>query len=325
MSSLLVFGLSHRTARVGQREKASLAEPAARALLRMLGLESAVISTCNRTEIVAIGADPDVLSRALVAHSRITGFELARASYLHCGDDAARHLFRVAASLDSIVVGESEVQGQVRAARELAREEGTLGLELERAFACALRAGSRARAQTRLAEGAVSVSSVAVELARAALGELHGSRALLVGAGRAAEATARALLGHGVSELVVANRSSRTATQLAARFGGRAVGLDGLARELRDADVVIASTDAPGTVIDARHVTPGRRVLIDIAVPRDIDPRAGDLPGIRLLNIDDLERVMQANLDGRRREAVRAEAIVELEVRRFAARDARAA
>jgi len=334
MTSLLVFGLSHRTARIEQREKASLAEPAARALLRALAANAAVsdcavISTCNRTEIAAIAADPGVaaaaLSRALVAHSRITAFELARASYRFCDEDAARHLCRVAASLDSMVVGESEVQGQVRAARELARDEGTLGPRLDRAFTCALRAGSRARTRTRLAEGAVSVSSVAVELARAALGDLHGSRALLVGAGRAAEATARALLGHGVSEIVVANRSSLTATRLAARFGGRAVGLDGLARELRDADVVISSTDAPGTVIDARQVTPGRRVLIDIAVPRDIDPRAGDLPGVRLHNIDDLDRVVQANLDGRRRAAVRAEAIVELEVRRFAAQDAEAA
>jgi glutamyl-tRNA reductase len=330
MSPLLVLGLSYRTAPVQQREKASLAAPAARALLRSLRADAAVsgcavICTCNRTEIAAVAADPAALSRALVAHSRITAFELARASYLFAGEDAARHLFRVAASLDSMVVGESEIQGQVRAARELARDAGTLGPQLDRAFACALRAGGRARAQTRLAAGAVSVSSVAVEFARDALGDLDGSRALLVGAGRAAEATARALLGHGVSEIVVANRSPLTATRLAARFGGRAVGLEDLTRELRAADVVVSSTNAPGTVIDARHVPPGRRILIDIAVPRDIDPRAGDVRGARLHNIDDLERVVMANLDGRRREAARAEAIVEHELQRFIVRDAEAA
>jgi glutamyl-tRNA reductase len=330
VSALLILGLSYRTARIQQREKASLPAPAATALLRALRAdaavsECAVICTCNRTEIAAVSDDPAPLSEALVVHSRISAFELARASYLLAGEDAARHLFRVAASLDSMVVGESEIQGQVRAARELARDAGTLGPQLDRAFACALRAGSRARTRTRLAEGAVSVSSVAVELARDALGELHGSRALLVGAGRAAEATARALLGRGVSEIVVANRSALTATRLAARFGGRAVGLEDLTTELRAADVVVSSTNAPGTVIDARHVAPGRRILIDIAVPRDIDPRAGDVLGVRLHNIDDLQRVVEANLDGRRREAARAEAIVECEVQRFVARDAEAA
>ena len=327
MTSLLVLGLSHRTARVEQREKAALTELAARAVLRDtvdVG-ECVVLSTCNRTEIAVVADDPSLPAAAVVAHSRISAFELARASYLLWDEAAVRHLFRVAASLDSMVVGESEIQGQVRAARELARDEGTLGPQLDRVFAGALRAGSRVRTQTRLAEGAVSVSSVAVELARTALGDLRGRRALLVGAGRAAEATARALLGQGVSELVVANRSWGTATRLALRFGGRAVGLERLARELQGADVVISSTDAPGTIIRADDVGPGSRVLIDIAVPRDIDPRAGELPGVRLHNIDDLERVVEANRNGRRREAARAEAIVECEVRRFAARDAEAA
>jgi glutamyl-tRNA reductase len=274
MTSVLVLGLSHRTARVEQREKASLAEPAARALLRALRdtravSECAVLSTCNRTEIAAVADDPSAaaaaLSRSLVEHSRISAFELWRASYLLCDETAVRHLFRVAASLDSMVVGESEIQGQVRSARELARDVGTVGKQLDRAFACALRTGSHVRTQTRLAEGAVSVCSVAVELARTALGEL------------------------------------------------------------RAADVVISSTDAPDTIISVDGVAPGRRVLIDIAVPRDIDARAGDVPGVRLHNIDDLERIVEANLNGRRREAARAESIVEREVRRFTARAAEAA
>jgi glutamyl-tRNA reductase len=331
---LLILGLSHRTAPVAQREKARLADSAARSLLgALLGhpavVECAVLSTCNRTELLAVVADPAwgeaVLSQALVDYSRIARHELAEARYVHDDEVAARHLFRVAAGLDSMVLGESEVQGQVRAARELARAAGTLGPLLDLTFANALRAGRRVRAQTRVAAGAVSVSSVAVDLARAAIGDLRDRRALLVGAGRAAEAAARALLGQGLAEVVVANRTPATAIALAARFGGRAAGLDALADDVAAVDVVISSTDAAQTIVDAnslaRSLEPGRRrplVLIDIAVPRDVDPRVGELPGVRLYDIDDLRRVADANLDGRRREAVRAEAIVATEVRRFA-------
>jgi glutamyl-tRNA reductase len=331
---LLVVGLSHRTAPVAQREKARLADSAARSLLgALLGHpavgECAVLSTCNRTELLAVLADPAwgeaVLSQALVDHSRIARHELAEARYVHDDEVAARHLFRVAAGLDSMVLGESEVQGQVRAARELARAAGTLGPLLDLTFAHALRAGRRVRAQTLVGAGAVSVSSVAVDLARVALGDLRDRRALLVGAGRAAEAAARALLGQGLAEVVVANRTPATASALAARFGGRAAGLDALSDEIAAVDVVISSTDAARTIVDAnslaRALERGRRrplVLIDIAVPRDVDPRVGELPGVRLYDIDDLRRVADANLDGRRREAVRAEAIVAAEVRRFA-------
>jgi glutamyl-tRNA reductase len=332
---LLVVGLSHRTARVEQREKACLAEPAARSLLSELVrhpaiAESAVLSTCNRTELFAVVDDPArgeaTLSQALIDHSRITCDELARAAYLYAEEAAARHLFRVAASLDSMVLGESEIQGQVRAARELARQEGTLGPLLRRTFAQALETGRRVRSQTRVAAGAVSVSSVAVDLARTALGDLRDRRALLVGAGRAAEATARALLGQGLCEVVVANRTPATASRLAARFGGRALGLQALIPSVAAVDVVISSTDTARTILDADSLTralnrerPTPLVLIDIAVPRDIDPRVGELPGIRLHNIDDLMRVAEANLNGRRQEAARAEVIVTEAVMRFTA------
>jgi glutamyl-tRNA reductase len=332
---MVVLGLSHRTARVELREKASLGEAAARSVLRMLGtqpaiMESAVLSTCNRTELFAVvgeaGRGEASLTEALVHHSRITPDELGGASYLYTGASAARHLFRVAASLDSMVLGESEIQGQVRAARELARQEGTLGVLLDETFGQALDTGRRVRSKTRVAAGAVSVSSVAVDLARTALGDLRDRRALLVGAGRAAEATARALLGHGLREVVVANRTAVTANRLAARFGGRTIGLDGLTRELGAADVVISSTDAARTILGADDLTAalgsdrGRPlVLIDIAVPRDIDPRVVELPEVRLYNIDHLERVVEANLNGRRQEAARAEVIVAHELRRFMA------
>lgn len=333
---LLALGLSHRTARVEQREKAYLSEPAARSMLSVLRrhpaiAESAVLSTCNRTELFAVVGDhcsgEAALRCALIAHSRIGRDELADSSYVHSEESAARHLFRVAASLDSMVLGESEIQAQVRAARRLARQEGTLGTLLDETFEQALKVGRRVRSTTRVAEGAVSVSSVAVDLARTALDDLRERRALLVGAGRAAEATARALLGRGLRDVVVANRTPATANRLAAHFGGRAVGLDELTRELRAADVVISSTGAPRTILDVnvllRALDPPRRrplVLIDISVPRDIDPGVGELPGVRLHNIDDVQRVVEANLNGRRQEAGRAELIVADEVRRFVAR-----
>jgi glutamyl-tRNA reductase len=332
---LLVLGLSHRTARVEQREKACLAEPAARSTLRVLRshpaiAESAVLSTCNRTELFAVVGDlrpgESTLRRALVGHSRIGHDELADVSYVYTHESVARHAFRVAASLDSMVLGESEIQGQVRAARELARQEGTLGVLLDATFGQALRAGGHVRSRTRVAEGAVSVSSVAVDLARAALDDLRDRRALLVGAGSAAEATARALLGRGLREVVVANRTPATARRLADHFGGRAVGLDELTRELSAADVVISSTGATPTLLDVNVLEPAlerrRRplVVIDISVPRDVEPRVGDLPGVRLHNIDDLQRVVEANLNGRRQEAARAELIIAEEMRRFVAR-----
>jgi glutamyl-tRNA reductase len=332
---MLVLGLSHRTAPVELREKAALGVPAARSVLRMLRghpaiAESAVLSTCNRTELYAVVGDRHDgearLSRALIDHSRIGREELGRASYVYTEQSAARHLFRVAASLDSMVLGESEIQGQVRAARELARHERALGGMLDEVFGRALETGRRVRSRTRVAAGAVSVSSVAVDLARTALGDLRDRRALLVGAGGAAEATARALLGQGLREVVVANRTAATANRLAARFGGRAIGLSELTRELGAADVVVSSTDAARTVLDVETLVPAldadpRRalVVIDIAVPRDADPRVGELPGVRLHNIDDLQRVVEANLNGRRQEAARAELIVAHELQRFAA------
>lgn len=291
-----------------------------------------MLVTCNRTELFAVAAEPvaaeRAMSAALVAYSRIGRTELARARYVHRDDDAVRHLLRVAASLDSMIVGESEIQGQVRAAMVAARDAGTMGPVLERAFRQALRTGRRVRRETRIGAGTVSVSSVAADLARTALGELTGRRALLVGAGRTAEATAGALLGGGLGEVVVANRTAANATRLARRFGGRAVALHDLTRELAAADVVIASTGAPAPMLDTGIVAPamvGRRhplVVIDIAVPRDVAAGVGALPGVHLHDSDDLERLAAVNRAERHAEAQRAEAIVEDELRRFACHDA---
>jgi glutamyl-tRNA reductase len=330
---LIVVGLSHRTARIAQREKVALPPAQARAMARALRgeralAEAAVLSTCNRTELLAVAADPaqaaDILRSALVARTRIEAAELAGATYVHHDRDAVRHLLCVAASLDSMVVGESEIQGQVRAALVVGREEHTVGPVLARAFRQALRTGRRVRRETRIGAGAVSVSSVAADLARTELGDLAGRRMLLIGAGRTAEATARALVGYGLGEVVVANRTPESAAQLARRLRGRAVDLDALTHELAAADVVIASTGAPESLLHVADVASAlgrharrRLVLIDIGVPRDVDPRVGELPGVCLHDIDDLERLAAANLDGRHLEARRALAIVDDDVRRF--------
>ena len=332
MARIVSIGLSHKTAPVEQREKAVLGGSSARAALRILGAdpqlrECAVLSTCNRTELYAVADSlahaEEALRRALLDHSRIDRPQLECALYVHRDSSAARHLFRVASGLDSMVVGESEIQGQVRAALELASEERTLGPLLERMFRQALEAGRRVRHGTRVGAGATSVASVAVELA-AGSGNLHGRRVLLVGAGGVAEATARALLGRGLSEIVVANRTVSAARAVAGRFGGRSVGIERLQPELRAADVVISSTDAPHRILRREHVAEamafraGRPlVLIDIAVPRDIEEAIGELEDVALYDIDDLQRVVEQNLNGRRQEAERAEQIVRSEVARF--------
>jgi glutamyl-tRNA reductase len=332
LARIVSIGLSHKTAAVEQREKASLSGSSARAALRALAAdpqlsECAALSTCNRTELYAVaerlGPAEDSLRRALLEHSRIDQPGLECALYVHRDSSAARHVFRVASGLDSMVLGESEIQGQVRAALELASEEGTLGPLLGRMFRQALEAGRRVRRETRVGAGATSVASVAVELA-AGSRNLRGRRALLLGAGKVAEATARALLGRGLAELVVANRTATAARAVARRFGGGGVGFDRLQPELRAADAVISSTDAPHRILRHEQVAeamasrPGRPlVLIDIAVPRDIDEAIGELPDVALYDIDDLERMVEENLNGRRQEADRAEQLVRSEVLRF--------
>ena len=333
--TLLVLGLSHKTAPVEQREKAALTDEGMRALLRELREEESVtevvaLSTCNRTEIYAAAVDPgaaeDVVARSLVTHSQISPDELACARYLLRDERAAAQLFRVASSLDSMVVGESEIQGQVRAAWDLATEEETSGPMLNRLFRQALEVGKQVRTETRIAAGPTSVSAVAVELAEEVLDDLPGCSVLVIGAGKMAEATALALVRHEVREVVVANRTVGTARELAARVGGRGVGFDRLAQELEAADIVISSTDAPHAILRRADLEPvvtaraGRpMVIVDIAVPRDVEASAAELEGVCLFDIDDLERVVEANLNGRRLEAERGEGFVLGAVQGFSA------
>ncbi|HET8672423.1 MAG TPA: glutamyl-tRNA reductase [Thermoleophilaceae bacterium] len=330
---LVAIGLSHRTAPVRLREKATLDPDGVRCLLRLLisdpqVAEAAAISTCNRTEVYVVGEDAErgkaAVERALASCTRISAAELACAHYALYDEHAAGHLFRVAGGMDSMVLGESEVQGQVRAAAMLAREEETLGELLDGLFQRALAAGRRVRQQTRIANGPTSLSSVAADVASRALPHLAERRVLLVGAGRMAESTGRALVRQGARKIVVASRTLQSARALAVCLGGRAVRLDAVQAELERADLVVCSTDAPHAVLRRDEVAravatrAGRTLaLIDLAVPRDVEPEVGALPGVLLHDIDDLERGMRDGVDGRRRELARAEAIVADEVARF--------
>jgi glutamyl-tRNA reductase len=330
---LLAVGLSHKTAAIEDRERTALDDRHAREILRGLGRDQAVgeavaLSTCNRTELYAVVHDAGVgeaaLRRALLEQARLEPRRLECALYTLHEEGAVAHLFRVAAGLDSMVIGESEIQGQVRAAADRAAEEGLLGPLLAGVYRQALAAGKRVRRETRVGAGTISVSSVAVDLARKRFGDLDDCRAVLIGAGRTAEGTARALLASGLRQLVVANRTPSAARALAAHFAGRGVGFDSLRQELCAADIVISSTDAPhrilrrGAIEAVMASREGRRlVVIDIAVPRDVDASVKAVPGVTLYDIDDLQQAAEANLNGRRCEAERAELIIVDELSHF--------
>jgi glutamyl-tRNA reductase len=331
---LLTVGLSHKTAPVRTREKAAFSPERSAALLHDLRThdvdECAALSTCNRTEVYAAVGEPneaeELLRRALVRHTRLDAAAGRGSGYSHQDLEAARHLFRVAAGLDSMILGESEILGQVRAAGATAAALGVSGPLLDRLFRAARQTARRVRRQTAIGTGAVSVSSVAVNLVCEAFTELADRRALLIGTGAMGEATAGALLARGLSTLVVANRNLRSAQTLAARFGATPVPLADIRGELRRADVVIAATASPCWLLSRRDVERALRgrtarplVMVDTAVPRDLEPGIRDLPGVTLFDIDDLEERSNENLWHRRREARHAERIIADEVRRFEA------
>ena len=334
MSELLALGVSHHTAPVALRERLALVDSQAVALLHDLAAEAAiaeavVISTCNRTEAYLVVDDPVAAESALLgrlaAQAELRPTELAAMAYTPRNCDAARQLFRVAAGLDSMIVGEAEVQGQVRRAYERARDAGTTGPLTNRLFAAALGAGKRARSETRVGEGGASVSSVAVDLARGVVGELSERDVLVIGAGETAELTARALAQRGVRTIFLANRHAARARSLAERFGGSVLSLDELPGQMEVADIVVASTASPHPIVGREElelvmkVRGGRPLaLIDIAVPRDIDPSCGDLEGVTLYDMDDLQATVTRTMDFRAGEEAKAQELVEEEIRRFA-------
>jgi glutamyl-tRNA reductase len=331
---LLVVGLSHKTAPVRVREKAALGRTTARALVRALMrsgavAEAVVLSTCNRTELyLATEQWDEALSSAqaaLLDAASISIDELRCARYVLLDEPAVEHLFAVVAGLDAMIVGETEIVAQTRAAVEVAMQEHGVGAVLEPLFRRAFVAGRRVRAQTRISQGAVSVSSVAVELAHDAFRTLAGRSALILGAGEVARGSAQGLSARGMDTLVIANRTIAGARALAREVGGRAVSLDAIDRELKLADVVVGATEAPQIVLSAAAIAnacSGRArpmLLIDLAVPRDIEPTAAKLGSVTLYDIDDLQQAADANLNGRREQVPAATEIVRTEARRFQA------
>ena len=326
---IVVVGLSHKTAPIEVREQAALSQAAASETLRRLHDhpsidEVMVISTCNRVEVVAVGdrsADTivQVVRQVLSEHAPIVGDYL----YAHVGMHAVNHLFRVAASLDSLVLGEPQILGQVKASFERARDHATVGQQLHRAYARALRVAKRVRNETLVGVGQVSVPSVAMDLARQIFGELRGRQAALIGSGQMGESMAKLLSAAGVSLDVVGRNQERVA-RLAGRLRAKARGLEELNEVMASADVIVSTTSAPGFVVTHEGVARVRRrrrgrslFLIDLAVPRDIDPRTERLDSVFLYNVDDLSQIVAETMSSRRREAELAEQIVAAEVERY--------
>jgi glutamyl-tRNA reductase len=312
--TLSLVGLSHHVAPVELRERVTLDATAAAALARTLG-DAVCLSTCNRTELYLSGEDD---ARAVEALEALAGEPLGGVLYRRHDDEAAQHLFRVAAGLDSLVPGEGEILGQVRDAYESV----TPGPLLDHVFRQALGVGKRVRTETAIGESPASVSSAAAALAAQVFGNLEGRRVLLVGAGRIGELAAANLASRGAQIAYVANRTAGAARELAHRFGAEPVGLGRLAERLGDVDVVVTSTAAPEPVVRVEDIPARRRnplFFIDIAVPRDVDPAVAKLGGCFLYDIDDLEAVVAETLNGRRAEAERAEQLVDEETERYRA------
>jgi glutamyl-tRNA reductase len=331
---LLCLGISYRAAPVALRERVSLSSPQAVRFTTALCAdpdvaEAVAISTCNRTELYLVAGDPVAAEGAALAalarHATIRPTELAELSYSPRNCDAARQLFRVTSGLDSMILGEHEVQGQVKRAHESALGAGTTGPMTNRLFSAALHTGKRVRNETALADSHVSLSSVAVDLAGSLLGELAGRHVVIIGAGETSELTAQALSERGVRTIFVANRRADRALSLAERFGGAVVGLDQLPEQLAAADIVLTSTASPHAIVgfeELELVMSERKarplLLIDIAVPRDIEPACAGIAGVTLRDIDDLQALVARNLSSRAADVPRAEAIIAEEIDRFA-------
>ena len=328
---IVVVGLNHETAPVGVRE--ALAFPKERlpeALARVreeAGLgEAVILSTCNRVEVYGRSAEEslDAVSAFLARFHGREPAEIAPHLYRLEGEAAVRHAFRVAASLDSMVMGEPQILGQVKDAYEAAEKAGSLGSVLNALRNRSVAAAKRARTETAIGRNAVSVSHVAVELARKIFGDLRDRAVLLVGAGKMSEVAARQMVRDGARASVLGGRTFERAEQLAAALGGRAAPFEALRGELARADIVISGTGAPGVVIqraDVEAAQAARRgrplFLIDIAVPRDVAEDAGKVKGVFLYDLDDVKQVAEANLRERKKEAHAAEAILEQEIREF--------
>ncbi len=330
---LFLIGMSHKTAPLEMRERLQLlcgegSQPLAE-LMRLTGiLEVLYLATCNRVEILACTEDDgqavEVLKSFIYRQGNLSIAEMERCLYIHRDLEAVRHLFRVTSSLDSMVMGEPQILGQMKEAYRMAVESRATGVLLNRISHHAFQVAKRVRTETGIAGNAVSVSYAAVELAKKIFGDLKGKAILLIGAGEMSELAARHLLRQGVGSILIANRTYARAEAMAAEFQGVPVAFDRFPEVLPEVDIVITSTGAPGYILNAEMVAAALRrrrnrllFLIDIAVPRDIDPAAGEIDNVYLYNIDHLQDVVDANREGRRAEAMKAEEIIAEEVEAF--------
>ena len=330
---LIALGLNHLTAPVGLREQVAFDPEATAAALRELqhepGVEEALIlSTCNRTELyVGVAAGAEELPQAwLGRHHRLTPGKLDEFLYRHDEQDAARHLFRVATGLDSMVLGEPQILGQVKDAYQLAHEANTLKAPLDRLLQHTFAVAKRVRTETRIGAHTVSVAFTAVRLAEQVFTDLREACVLLIGAGDTIELAARHLADKQARRLIVANRTLETAQDLAGRYGGYAIALADLPQHLAEADIVISSTAARQPIVTRAMVEQAlaarRRkpvFIVDIAVPRDIEPGVAELPDVYLYGIDDLQQVIDDNRRSRAAAAREADAIIDLQVDRYMA------
>ena len=332
---LTLVGLSHKTAPVEIREKltfpANRQEEALAVLTQSSDVaEALILSTCNRTEVYAVTSTdvdgPSAIIDFLSDYHDLDRHDLVRYLYISEGEPVVKHLFRVVASLDSMIVGEAQILGQVKDAYEHAFEYNGTGRIFNKLFRQSFEVGKRVRNETAIGESAVSISYAAVELAKKVFDTLEGRNVLILGAGKMSELTAKHLVGNGVSEVFVANRTYERAVELAKMFSGEAIAYEDLGKHLGDADILISSTAATEYVVDKPMVAAAMKsrrgkplFLIDIALPRDIDPAVNDLGDVFLYNIDDLSGVVEANLEVRMREAEKAETIIAEEMVAFEA------
>jgi len=330
---LLLVGVSHRTAPIELRERLDFsARGVDRALSALAGTgaqhEATIVSTCNRVELY-VGCDEPENTRAaieqfLAEFHDIPGDQLAPHIYTKTGQEAVAHLFRVAAGLDSLVMGEPQILGQVKDAFGVASQLGSTGPLLNRLFHSAFAAGKRVRTETALSEGAVSVSYAAVELARKIFGNLKGRTVLVLGAGEMGKLTALHMQAQGIGRLIITSRTAAHATALAESIGGTAILWDSMTSGLVEADILITATGASAPIISGALISQTMKArrqrplfIIDIAVPRDVEADAGDLEQVFLYNIDDLQAVVQENISKRGTEAFDAEKIIAQEVGKF--------
>lgn len=325
--ALTLVGVSHATADIDVRERLAHAPqeiPATLAAVRGAtgAREGVLLSTCNRTEIYLVEGERDATDGAWTALSRRLGRDASPYGYVRREREVVKHLFRVASGLDSMILGETQIQGQVRDAWQIGRAHSSTALN--RLFQSALLVAGRVRSETTIGHGAASVSSAAVQLAKKIFGSLHGRRAMVLGAGETAELALECLATEGVRTAIVANRTYERASAMAARHGATAMHYDECWSRLADVDVMLCSTAAPHAVVTPAHIAPtlnarGDRPLciLDIALPRDVDPGVGALENVYLYDLDDLRQLIAATVDHRRSELPTAERLIEEEVESY--------